>query len=271
MGIVTAWGSPEYVGKVNFLIAKIQKNPVGQIVLGAIVRQVYVHPVEYHYNRASKTWEHADSCQAIASAHDRDAANLVLKKPGEPGYDERRDKYYLGNAFNRFGTHKDRTPTGMGSSSAVFFTPGEGGKCTDHHGKPSVIDLDATLFHELVHSLRMSLGIISAVPTRTNQFVNEEEFLAIEMTNVYLSARDGKRAKLNHSHVAGDPGDPEWDDHATFVDEPDNDFVLRQHKGWSVFKELAKMKSIPFNPFYEFDQREKAAAAKKRAATAGRR
>lgn len=270
MGLVTPVGANDYKGKVNALLAKIRKNPVGGVILGGIVKEVSVFPVEYHYDRANNTWEREDSCKAISSANDRDASNLVLKKPGEPGYDERRDKYYLGNAFNRFGVHQNRTPTGKGSASTVFFTPGEGGRCSDDRGNRSIMDLDATLFHEIVHSLRMSQGIVSAVPTATNEYVNEEEFLAIEITNVYLSARDGKAAKLNHSHATNDPGDPEMDDPVQFVDESDNLFVLRQHKDWAIFKELAKLKDIKFNPFYEFDRRAKADAAKKKAPATAR-
>lgn len=108
----------------------------------------------------------------------------------------------------------------------------------------------------------MTQGQVSAIPTIEHEFRNEEEFLAIEVENVYRSARDGKKATLRHSHIDDLP-DSEWTTAKDLVDEPDIYDVLKYHTEWVVFKELAKMKDIIFNPFYEFDQRVKAKAKAK--------
>jgi len=128
----------------------------------------------------------------------------------------------------------------------------------------------------------MSQGLIRAVPTAENQFVNEEEFLAIVIENVYKSARDGAKAVLNHSHAANDVAggaDPDFDTSQGFLDEPDNSSVLKFHANWDTFKKLAKLKinkggrlqDIIFNPFAEFEKRAQAKKGGKPAAAKGGR
>jgi hypothetical protein len=261
MALVTPDGSPDYNTKIIGLLANIRKNSVGNLVLNAIVKPVKIRPIGAHLDpKTKKPDQNPNSCQGITSADDRSAANIALKKPGEEGYDKKRDKFY---SSSMRGYVFDEVPKSGGSTSVLYFTPGEKGLCVDHKGASVAADSDATLLHELVHAARISQGIVSAVPTTEHEFRHEEEFLGIEIENVYKSARDGKKAKLRHSHSPDAEDIPEWNTSKGFVDEYDLAKVLKYHAHWGLFKELAKLGKIPFNPFYEYDQRQKVKAKPK--------
>lgn len=256
--MITPDGTPDYNVKITGLVAKLRTNPVGNLVLNAIVKKVIVKPISAHLDdKTKKPDQHPNSCQGITSADDRNAANILLKKPGEPGYNEKRDKYY--SSARRGATFDaSEVPTGKGSTSVLYFTPGDKGMCVNHKGHSVTADSETTFLHELVHAARISQGIVSAIPTVEHDYRNEEEFLGVEIENVYISARDGKNAKFRHSHSAeGDGKVPEWDTSKGLVDESDLFDVLKYHANWGLFKELAKLDKIPFNPFYEYDQRQK--------------
>jgi hypothetical protein len=57
---------------------------------------------------------------------------------------------------------------------------------------------DDVLFHEMVHCLRYMQGKANHVPTENSFYDNEEEFLAIVVTNVFISAKGGMAFRANH-------------------------------------------------------------------------
>jgi hypothetical protein len=266
MAMIVPTGSPDYVGKINALVGNMRKNTVGQIVLGGLAKDVAVVPIATYYDPVKKQQEPAMSCRAVAVPVDGDAASAKLKKPNDPDYDSRRDRFYKGNLDRgddemqdkRFEEFASRVPTGLGSKSNVYFTPGVAPHCkTTGWSDPEIV-----LFHELVHAVRHTQGLNRAVPTNKVDWSNEEEFLAVVIENVYSSARSGKKAALRYGHGDQPALWPGINDSKGFVDERDHFDVLKHHADWHVFKELAKLDKVVFNPFYEFDRRAKAKAAK---------
>jgi hypothetical protein len=259
MPVIIPDGTPDYNSKIRSFEQLFRKNPVGALVIGALQKDVTVKPIHYFYDERKEEFEKNTSCRAVAAAHDIDAASLPLKKPGDSGYDSRRDQFYKGVLINedamsdrRSETFDKRIPTGLGSKTTIYFSSGLSTACTGTGWN----DPELILFHELVHGLRHSQGLSRTIPTRKSDWSNEEEFLAVVVANVYASARDKEKAALRHGH-----GDnalwPGINDSAGFVDQCDHFDVLKYHTTWNIFVELAKMKDIIFNPFYEFDRRSK--------------
>ena len=97
-------------------------------------------------------------------------------------------------------------------SSVVYFSPDCGGKCPAHTpADQSATLLHERLHHELVHSLRRISG--RYFPLRLSgqnppQWGNSEEFLAIVMTNIFISDMTNKHktalrgAWINHPKLA---------------------------------------------------------------------
>ena len=104
------------------------------------------------------------------------------------------------------------TGTGEGSSSEVHFSPeklplgpaplcrrdgtGPGGACRLTPGSDDTPD--ATLLHELVHSLREMRGQLNQVPTWNKGYDNEEEFFAILVANIYMSEQGKRNLRKDH-------------------------------------------------------------------------
>src|SRR6266545_3268830 len=57
---------------------------------------------------------------------------------------------------------------------------------------------DDQLFHELVHTVRQTRGEFNCVPTSDKDWMNEEEFLAVLVTNIYLSERGKTNLRGNY-------------------------------------------------------------------------
>jgi len=101
------------------------------------------------------------------------------------------------------------TGTGRGSDTTVFFTPsGYGYPLTVLKSDQAVIakflcemqlagaQADEVLFHELVHAMRQIRGLIYLGIPRDG-FQNEEEFIAILLTNIY-SSETHRPPRSNH-------------------------------------------------------------------------
>ena len=258
MALIIPTGSASYTGKIRALEKNIRDNAVGKIVLASLKKDVKVKPINEYYDPFKKQKEAISSCRAPTLPDDGEAASAKLKSPKDPGYDPQRDQYYKGELSNeddmndrRSEVYEKRTPPGTGSTSTIYFSSGEPTACS---GGKAWNDPEVILFHELVHAVRNSQGLRRNVPTRKADWSNEEEFLAITVANVYLSARDKKNASLRHGH-----GDnalwPGINTSEGFVEKCDHFDVLKHHADWEVFKALAEAKGIIFNPFAEFKRR----------------
>jgi hypothetical protein len=140
--------------------------------------------------------------------------------------------------------------TSKGSSSYVHFTAANHSAAYGPGMAP-----DEVLLHELVHSLRDMEGHANPVPTTgTNlDYENIEEFLAVLVTNVYASERDGPLAKLRFSHGnATLPASQQTS--AGFLAEANNLRLVRTlaSQEADLFSSLANVRMAPFNPIAEY-------------------
>lgn len=87
---------------------------------------------------------------------------------------------------NPFGKRYDgRVGTGKGADAIVNFTPGmwKGAKMRKPSNAP-----DETLFHELVHASRQTRGVQDSSYV-DNDYDDSEEYLAVVLTNIYMSEK----------------------------------------------------------------------------------
>jgi len=244
----------DYEEKVQKLLdEQIARNPVGQVILKAIndtEKDLTIVPL-------SKLGDGTATCNAFAASRDKfRAAPQGIGGKGATGrniwYDGSYDDPRTPKIDERF-TRVDEISkaTGGGSDTKLYFTPGEARKSTCSGGGPASQD-GAVLLHELVHCLRRMQGQFNPVPTVNKGYDNEEEFLAIVVTNVYLSAHD-RNAPLRADHVSDRPLQDPLNKSAGFVKDPDNWRLLSYYSTrWGeVFWELERVSKPVFNPFRE--------------------
>ena len=186
-------GSIDYEARVEAVLKRLESNPVGEVILGGIratKKDVTVQPYIADSN---------DRCNAAASAKSpRDAAPDGVRggQKGAP--------WYVGDSRNpdRQQPWKAGRGTGRGSDAIIKYSPDalEHSSCVKSGpGSRS----DEVLLHELVHALRMTQGKLNSYPTDTSdgmhEYDSEEEFLAIAVTNVYISSK-GAHELLRHHH-----------------------------------------------------------------------
>ena len=85
---------------------------------------------------------------------------------------------------------RGKVGTGKGSNVIINFSP-------DNIQAKKVYDRgpDSVLFHELVHTFRIFQGLRNPIPTENIKWMNEEEWLAVIITNVYMSAAGSTRLR----------------------------------------------------------------------------
>ena len=88
-----------------------------------------------------------------------------------------------------------------GSDSVIMFSANMWGR----NGKPGTsgisspgFEADEVLFHELVHSLRHMAGVSAAANKLGDGYQNEEEFIAVILSNIYLAEKGRKSLRGGH-------------------------------------------------------------------------
>jgi hypothetical protein len=141
---------------------------------------------------------------------------------------------------------------GGGSDAKIYFTPGGGSNkaCAAGHGTCAELDEDI-LVHEMVHALRMMQGLFNPVPT-TLRYKNEEEFLAIVVTNVHISKQRGNHL-LRPDYQKVGPMQSPWNTTAGFLKNDENKRILEYYstKWQPIFGQLGDVHT-GFNPFSAF-------------------
>jgi len=260
MAEITPKGSEAYKTAILDLLKDFAGNPVGWVILGDIIRlskKLVILPFSEFKGKGART------CRAVTRPDDWSGAapkGIGGKKIGI------REKWYLGRQDDpdtdendeRYDTAgSDKVAAGGGSDAEVYFTPGEwGGKSGCFGGARGALP-DEVLFHEMVHALRDMQGLSNPIPTtgRNASYHNEEEFLAIVVTNIYMSARGSTQLIADHfSHATLWPP---LNTSKGFVDDAGNRTLLDHHRyAWKpTFDELAKLKVPAFNPFRELNNR----------------
>jgi Effector protein len=89
---------------------------------------------------------------------------------------------------------------GGGSDSTIEFTPGMyTGSIMAREAKAP----DEVLFHELVHASRQMRGVEDSIPVNAG-YADQEEYLAVVLTNIYLSEKGQWRFRASHGHWGDD-------------------------------------------------------------------
>jgi hypothetical protein len=150
--------------------------------------------------------------------------------------------------------------TGTGSDYTLNYSPElYGRKGTLNETYPGS-DPDELLFHELVHAERSLEGVTYFMPVG-NRYDNEEEYLAVVLTNIYLSSKGV--LTLRGNHYEGALISPEkFLDNVQQVDEEPRmlleRFRLRQP---TFFDMLAKPALAKFNPVLQYGEELKSGKA----------
>jgi hypothetical protein len=167
---------------VYHLLDKVIKaNQVGLLLLNAINADKHIIRIVPYFGEAGVCNAYADSDIPEDSYPKGD--HLFVKDPNESERDKLLGKVQLIRS-------KDRIGTGDGSNVHIKFSPDryDGKLC----GGPSET-ADAVLFHEMIHGLRKMLGLEHPAPLGGDilgGYGHEEEFLAIVITNVYVSYKN---------------------------------------------------------------------------------
>jgi hypothetical protein len=202
-------GKDKYVDDILDLVKVMLGNPVGWVILGAIIRTSRQLTILPESERPDGTF---DGDRTFTGST---AATFPVDASGRPGYaaasprglsrtgTNLRDKWYAGKSDNPYTDDIDERydpalPSwgdvkGGGSDVRLYFTPGGGNDtgCAKGYGVCASQD-DEILLHEMVHALRDMQGLTNPVPT-TLRYKNEEEFLAIVVANVYVSKKKGNK------------------------------------------------------------------------------
>lgn len=238
-----------YAGNVVRVLESIKGNRAGAVLIrliGSNRRDLTIVPYT-----AADMQDHG-FCNAITEAdNERDATpegiNPYLGRDDDPRTPE--DERYQQERQGFRGT-------GDGSDVHVHFTPDlfNGSSCGNglYGSQP-----DEILFHEMIHALRKMEGRLNPYPTEGSLrgYENEEEWLAIVATNIYMSAKYvGRNAnnRLRADHEGRYPLKPPLNTSAGFLTDPNNLRLLNIYKllDQPLFNLLA-MVPAPFNPFNE--------------------
>lgn len=127
----------------------------------------------------------------------------------------------------------------------------KGSACYKRQHRPFGHEPDQVLFHELIHAHRMASWLLphyEKLIAGVSGYKNDEEFLAVVLTNIYISETKGKGLRadyISHGELKG----PLSSSIGFFATSPS---VLRiltefQRDQEFLFNEMAKIKA-PFNP-----------------------
>lgn len=148
------------------------------------------------------------------------------------------------------------TPDWRLTNRAMTFPPPAG---KEHFGIRIAInmedwkkDFDDTLFHELVHALRMSLKRYYNADMQSQNYPGIDEFLATQMTNIYRSYHGRKQLYPGYYTMEG-VWSNKGDNYRELIDEPAVIPVIKYFLDTEEFaKKVALLKRPSYNPFRDY-------------------
>jgi Effector protein len=254
MGKIYFGGSSDYNQQVYAVFAAITMKPAGQEIV-ALIRGTDPDLTFAPYDDSD--------CNALTHAENREdsaPSGVSNKYPVKTDNGEyQRDRWYAGHPDNPATRDVDEREalvrgigTGKGSDVTIRFTPNIYGQAWCHPGGPYGSKADEILFHEMIHALRMMQGKYNQIPTgdRIHGYHNEEEYLAITATNVYMSANGVDNNGLRGGHDGHYALAPPLNTSAGFLAVPTNLRLMNIYRLlWSdAFLGLAGVRA-QFNPF----------------------
>lgn len=249
MGSIYFADNPLYMSKAFPIYEKVLNNEVGSIIVGEI--KSTDRDLTFMPRDAGKV---AVAGRCNADTHAENAADGAPKGVSGAGP----ALWFRGNQDNPRTPEDERedlmpngiTGTGKGSDVTIFFDPDALASRRCSHGNPGTMP-DEILIHEMVHALRFMQGRANPWPTTNHAYTNDEEFLAIVIANVYISAYGGLRLRANHEghQMLQAP----LNTSAGFLTNADNLRLMKIYRLlWSyTFNRLALLVKPWFNPFRE--------------------
>jgi hypothetical protein len=253
-------GTPEYEDAIKAVLDEIAGNYVGtEILQDIIATKKNITIVPYDAGRAANNGD-CNATTRVDSPRDsapegvrggQEGAGWFIGKMDDP-HTRRDDRYDQQEG-------KVGAGTGKGSSVRVYFTPGisGGAACASRLGVFGSLE-DEVLFHELVLALRAMQGLLNRIPTEGSLrgYNNEEEFLAIVVSNVYISAKPS--TLLRADHRGHRRLQPPLDTSAGFLANPENYWLMKRFQvTWKpTFQKLARAghsRRPVFNPFRQME------------------
>jgi hypothetical protein len=247
MGIKIGIEPAGYYDSVGSNLTLISKNRVGAVFIPRLEQHkklVSIYPMDAGMaarigadNANTSPREAADSAPKGASARQRPYwYRGNADNPATPGDDERDDMVPLG-----------LVGTGKGSDVVINFSPANIKAKKVFDRSP-----DTVLFHELVHTLRIFQGLRNPVPTEKMKWMNEEEWLAVVLTNVYMSAGGSTRLRGGYGDYDQRLEAPE-DTSSGFLTNENLKLLDKLYPFWGpVFTDVGFVIVAPFNPVREY-------------------
>jgi len=246
MGKILFGGNPSYNIETYRIFSMIDVNPVGHIILTSIRQSGKTLSIEPYTG---------GECNSNTKALD-----AYKSAPAGIGGHHPKAVWFKGDDDNPMTPEDERTnrysqrAAGGGSDVKVGFSPDKFRAPTSCFDGKYGSAADEALLHELVHAARYMRGLSNAIPTDDNSlfgYGNEEEFLAVVTTNVYLSSKGGTQLRAHHAgHTALQPP---LNTSAGFLTDKMNWKLLNIYRlTWmNEFLALSYVVTAPFNPFRE--------------------
>ncbi len=137
-----------------------------------------------------------------------------------------------------------------GGGIRISFNPGGFKSVYIGPGK-SADESDETLFHELVHAMRLSQGTFGEKAITAEYFVNSEEFIATQVENIYHSAVTRDPRAVFSTYQGPYKTKKEMCD--LFVDYPELTMALKYFLDTEdVARQAAFMSTPDYNPFRDY-------------------
>lgn len=250
MGDIDIKGSESYVRQTRAVLETIESNPIGQVIVSRIrgsKKDLTIVPyTEGGCDSSTEALDPEGSAPKGASAD-----GPAVWYAGFP--DDPRTR----NIDERTKTvPRTLRGTGEGSDVKIYYSPDIWGPTGCFDGKFGAMS-DEALFHEMVHCLRDMQGKYNPMPTGDNftGYGNEEEFLAVVVTNVYMSASGG--TELREDHTGHNLLKPPLNTSDGFLRDRDNWRLMNIYRlVWTdVFNSLSFVGTGRFNPFRELNMR----------------
>lgn len=242
-------GSSQYESDVETQLKAIHKNLVGKLLLELIDAESTKHIRIVPYT--------GGDCNA--SARPAKPSDGAPRRPGGKLYAGNPDGAYVDPKTGKLvPTTRDDlatyTGTGRGSNTTVKYSPDTYVKSACYGGLYGS-QADEALFHELVHGYRYLRGMYNPIPTHEKLwgYWNEEEWLAILITNIYISAKNGNNKNLRKDHASHEELQAPLNMSDGFLLDYSQLRLVEKYVGQELqwFDKL-KMIKAPYNPIGEF-------------------
>jgi hypothetical protein len=265
MGKIYFRGPLDYNKQVYSVFAAIAAKPAGQEIVGLIRGTEPDLTFVPYDDQDCDAVTHAENAAKAAPSGVSDKYPAKMDKMDENDSMENHDyhglRWFKGHSDDPLTPDVDEREdavhgkgTGEGSNVTIKYTPSIYGQAWCHPEGTYGSKADEVLFHEMIHALRVMQGKYNQIPTgdKFYGYKDEEEYLAIIATNVYMSAKGVDNNGLRGGHDGHYALAPPLNTSAGFLADPTNRKLMNIYRlVWTdAFRALAGVKAR-FNPFSE--------------------